>query len=359
MTLRKSAPRAKRRWGLLSAMVATLLLAVAFVVNAASLPGSNFEIDEPPDGANLVVNGASPAIDWLAGSTAGSAMRTGVVLKTDNNSGSGDNSFGQGSKEDTAIPTVVSGSIPPNKSDLKNFGVYTESNANGDFLNLFWSRVQDPSGTTNMDFEFNHNACVVGGTDNVCSSNGVTPVRTAGDLLIQYDLSNGGTNATISMREWSGSAWGPATALSDALGTINLVSIPANLSGGIGSLSPRTFGEASIDLESLFEEGECEAFGSAYLKSRSSDTFNSALKDFIAPAAVNISNCGSITIVKDADPEGDQEFSYTGDLGAFDLIDDGTSTDTMLFDSLVEGDYAVDETDTPGLDSRWHRLRYG
>ena len=214
--------------------------------------------------------------------------------------------------------------------------------------NLFWSRVQDPSGTTNMDFEFNHNACVVGGTDNVCSSNGVTPVRTAGDLLIQYDLSNGGTNATISMREWSGSAWGPATALSDALGTINLVSIPANLSGGIGSLSPRTFGEASIDLESLFEEGECEAFGSAYLKSRSSDTFNSALKDFIAPAAVNISNCGSITIVKDADPEGDQEFSYTGDLGAFDLIDDGTSTDTMLFDSLVEGDYAVDETDTPG-----------
>ena len=91
------------------------------------------------------------------------------------------------------MPTVVTGSIPPNKSDLKNFGVYTESNADGDFLNLFWSRVQDPSGTTNMDFEFNHNA--------VCGATGtsvrqrVTPVRTEGDLLIQYDLSNGGTTA--------------------------------------------------------------------------------------------------------------------------------------------------------------------
>ena len=63
---------------------------------------------------------------------------------------------------------------------------------------------------------------------------------------------------------------------------------------------------------------------------------------------MNISNCGSITIIKNANPEGDQEFSYTGDLGAFDLVDDGTSTDRQLFDSLVEGDYAVDETDTAG-----------
>ena len=40
-----------------------------------------------------------------------------------------------------------------------------------------------------MDFEFNQVERRTG--------NGVTPVRTAGDLLIQYDLSQGGTNPVL------------------------------------------------------------------------------------------------------------------------------------------------------------------
>ncbi len=74
----------------------------------------------------------------------------------------------------------------PDRSDLKFFGVYQEGSTSGGFLNLFWSRVQEPSGTTNMDFEFNQS--------NILSANGVTPVRTAGDLSIIYDLAQGGTH---------------------------------------------------------------------------------------------------------------------------------------------------------------------
>jgi hypothetical protein len=40
--------------------------------------------------------------------------------------------------------------------------------------------------------------------------------------------------------------------------------------------------------------GTCGTFGSAYLKSRSSTSFNAELKDFISPQAVNITNCSSI-----------------------------------------------------------------
>ncbi len=40
-----------------------------------------------------------------------------------------------------------------------------------------------------MDFEFNQSS--------VISTNGVTPVRTAGDVLIQYDLAKGGTNPRV------------------------------------------------------------------------------------------------------------------------------------------------------------------
>ena len=121
MTLRTSAPRAKQRWGLLVATVTTFMLVFGVLaVSADSLTGSNFEID---DNANLTVDGASPSIDWLNASGSPLAFRTNVVVKGDTASGSNDNSFGQGSKEDTAVPSVVSGSIPPNKSDLKNFGV--------------------------------------------------------------------------------------------------------------------------------------------------------------------------------------------------------------------------------------------
>ena len=45
-----------------------------------------------------------------------------------------------------------------------------------------------------MDFEFNQSS--------VISGNGVTPVRTAGDVLIQYDLSQGGTNPELFLSRW-------------------------------------------------------------------------------------------------------------------------------------------------------------
>ena len=48
-------------------------------------------------------------------------------------------SFGQGAKEDTPFPTVVSGSIPNNKSDLRRFYVASERFGTTDFLYFAWS----------------------------------------------------------------------------------------------------------------------------------------------------------------------------------------------------------------------------
>jgi len=271
---------------------------VALAANVA-LAGSNFEID---DDANTTVQGAAPAQDWNSVSE---------IKKEDTPSGSQDNSFGNGAKENTANPSVVDGGIPPNKSDLKFFGLYQEGAASNGFLNLYWTRVQDPSGTTNMDFELNQRQCTPNQTpvDPDCAGNGITPKRTTGDILVIYDLSNGGTNATISFRKWLNSdQWGSLTdltALGQAVGTINTSAITAANSGGLGALDPRTFGEAQVSMSALFGSStDCRSFGSAYLKSRSSDSFTAALKDFIAPTPVNITNCGSVNITKtdDASP---------------------------------------------------------
>src|SRR5215211_8307168 len=102
--------RAGRLW--LAATVAVFAaLALAIVASAshpeASLPGSNFEIDV---NANLKVDDPAPSTDWASVSE---------IRKADTASGQNDESFGNGTKEDTAVPSVVTGGIPPNKSDLK------------------------------------------------------------------------------------------------------------------------------------------------------------------------------------------------------------------------------------------------
>ena len=148
----------------------------------ASLPGSNFEIDID---ANLKVDDAAPSIDWA------SVTETRAV---DLATGTNDDSYQGGVKEDTACPGETTGSIPNNKSDLRTFHVYREAGTGGHpgYLNLAWSRVNEPTGTTLMDFEFNQSS--------TSCANGPNKVRTAGDLLIEYLIDQGGARADITAR---------------------------------------------------------------------------------------------------------------------------------------------------------------
>jgi hypothetical protein len=339
----------------------------------ASLPGSNFEIDVD---ANLKVDDSAPSEDWASSSID-------EIRAVDKATGQTDDSYKGGVKEDTACPDEVTGSIPNNKSDLRTFHAYEEpgnaTNPQG-YFNLAWSRVTDPSGTTLMDFEFNQSStgCSVG--PNV--------KRTAGDLLLEYSIDQGGSRATITAREWTGSAWGPSRNISlpsadcpdgdtsndvggvdlgpCATGTINNTSsIPFGQSDGIissGSLAQRTFGEAQIDLRLLFDENKCTTFGSAMLKSRSSDSFTSQLKDFIAPTPIDLTNCGKVIIHKETNPDTDTQqnppqFTYLHDIGTdpaqaddpatpnfdesthFKLSDEGTKT----VNNVLFGTYSVEE----------------
>jgi hypothetical protein len=341
-----------------AALVGATLVAGPALANhpEVSLPGSNFEIDL---NANLKVDDAAPSIDWAS---------VNEIRQPDAPSGADDDSFGQGAKEDTEVPTVVDGSIPPNKSDLLNFGLYLEEAAAGDFLHLFWHRVQEPSGTTNMDFEFNQSETT--------SGNDVTPVRTEGDLLIQYDLSQGGVNPRLFIAYWltdtsfdgdavstadcvasnSFPCWGlrdDLTASGDATGSINVTPIPSGESDGLGPVSARTFGEATVDFDAIAGSG-CVSFGSAYLKSRSSDSFTAALKDFIAPTETGLNNCGALKIVKTkkhaaggigvAQPHAGVVFGVTGGTLAAGTTVTTDSNGVACIAGIEPGSYTVTET---------------
>jgi hypothetical protein len=318
----------RRRAALAIGAAAAMVLAMAGPVRA-NLAGSSFEGND----GNLVVNTPGNT-DW--------ANVAGRVTGLDKFADKTDNSFGQGTKEDDPGVTIVTGSIPPNKNDLTRFYVASEFVSNANYLYLAWERLVN-IGNANLDLEINQNP-TAGFTGTTTGS--ITLNRTAGDLLVTYDFGGSGT-PTLGLVKWltaaSGAAasdcrasnslpcWGVVPA-DDALdgvddnrinlsaagfaeGQVNTGTISEPIAGG--TLTAGLFGEAAINLTAanVFPPGTCEAFGSTFLKSRSSSAFGAEMKDFVAPQPINISNCGTVNIIKHSDPRGiNQAFSYTSNI---------------------------------------------
>jgi hypothetical protein len=338
-----------RRYLFAAAATAALLFA-SVLPAAATLPGSSFE---SADG-NLVVN-TSGNLDWVSAPN--------LVTGIDTPTGTSDNAFGQGTKEDVSAVTVVTGSIPPNKNDLQRFYVANNTASNGDiYLYLAWERLVN-IGNANLDFEINQKTT----TGFTASTTGaVTLNRTPGDLLVSYDFGGSGT-PTLGLSFWITSAngaasdcfssnslpcWGKHVTLGSGVaeGAVNTATIAEPIIGGGATLGTGLFGEAGINLTAagVFPAGVCEAFGSTFVKSRSSSSFTAEVKDFIAPQAVNISNCGSITVNKVTQnaPNATQQFGYTtGNLtpSTFSLVGGGSKA----FSTLSAGTYTVTEGAEP------------
>jgi len=333
--LTRRVPRRVHLSLLAAAIVGTTIVALpVFALSPGTFEGSD---------GNLVANGGK---DW---------NDNGInrQIKADKPTGSGDDSFGNGTKEDTAVPVVTDGSIPNNKSDLTNFYVGSESVESpagtfNDFLYLGWSRVQDPSGTTNLDFELNQS--------NTLSSNGVTYVRTPDDVLIKYDLSNGGTNPTLGIQKWKTTGadsqceagkipcWNKSVPLTAGVAEagLNSTSVLDPFASPPKMFDPRTFGEAAINLQGagIFTPGACVNFGHAYVKSRSSDSFTAAVKDFIAPVSIGLNSCPPATVKLKKVASGTNGALLGG--ASFELYRDTDNSGT-----INAGDQKITPTATP------------
>jgi hypothetical protein len=334
----------------------------------ANLTGSAFEGND----GNLIVNTPGNT-DW--------ANAPNRVVGLDKESGKGDNSFGQGTKEDNPSVNVVEGSIPPNKNDLTRFYVGSEYASGDNYLYLAWERRVN-IGAANLDLEINKKT-TEGFTESTTGP--VTLNRSPGDLLVTYDFGGSG-EPTLGLMRWITKAngtvsdcfsanslpcWGKRVNLStagDAEGAVNTETVEDPIAPNAGQqLTKGLFGEAAIDLTKagVFPAGTCEAFGSAFLKSRSSSSFPAEVKDFVAPQPVRISNCGEIKIVKKTNPRGvNKDFKFTStipsgascteteDPSSFTLNDNGNSTsnsaqNTETCTNVPTGTYTVTEGEDP------------
>ena len=326
-----------------------------------ALSGSSFNALD----GNLVDDGADET-DWC---TPAPNLASGI----DSPSGSNDTSFASNNnKEDSNVPTLSQGTIPNNKDDLLREYVASETICEDLFVYLAWIRA-DSTGTSTIDFEFNQ-------SDQV-SSNGVTKVRTEGDLLVTFDFqanpgSQGGYEVVLTLRTWDNDAvdnpdptsspantgrWvNPVNLVTSGLaeGSVNDGTVSDCVANPNVDLPEATFGEAILNLSDILG-GDCEAFGSIFTKSRSSNSFSADLKDRINPLPVDLSTCGQLTILKDdenGDPLGGATFSitpnpFTGS-GSLSVTDDAgaddDAADGVIHLSGVEpDDYEVCETGAP------------
>jgi hypothetical protein len=310
-------------------------LAIAMVLGAGpafSLAGSTFESTD----GNTPANGGQ---DWDALTTA--SLR---ADQPDTTSGPDDESFTQGTKSDTAVPTVETGSIPPNKSDLTRFRVASETISGEVYLYVAWDR-SNTLGSANMNFEFN--------ADSTLSSNGETPNRTAGDVLITFDFANGGNHVDLGLARWAqGDCVANGGKFPDCWGSFLDLDAAGFADGSVSG--DGRFGEAAINLTDagVFTQGGCTTIGSAYLTSRSSDAFTAALKDFVPPETVNISTCGAFQITKIAKhkdatvPVNRQATFEVRDAGnvLVRTVQTDATTGVVCVSNMPPGAYTVDET---------------
>jgi hypothetical protein len=334
-TLGPASPTRRRRT--ITAVLTLAFLAAAAVIfvagSSANLAGSNFEGND----GNLVVNTAGNH-DWDNAPN----LSAGQDLPT----GTGDNSFGQGTKEDDINVSVVNGSIPNSKADLARFALAGETVNNQSFLYLAWSR-ENQSGTVNFDFEINKLV-----QPDLTTAGAKTLNRSNGDLLINYAFAGGSNTPTLTVRTWGGSSWSSPASLSGCSeGATNSATVAENL-GGFPSVDrpAQQFGEAAINLTcaGIVPQGACETFSSAYVKSRSSTSFTSEIKDFIAPVQLHLANCGTLIVKKVTVPSPDPtdttfQFAETGPnsfTDSFGLKNGQMDTNTPI----PPGTYTASET---------------
>jgi len=326
------------------ALITASVAVILFVAGAsANLSNSTFEGSD----GNLVVDTAGNH-DWVNAPN----LSVGVDLPT----GTTDNSFGQGAKENDVNTTVVAGSIPNSKADLARFAVAGEVIQGDTFMYIAWSR-ENQSGTVNFDFELN-----AAPQPDLTTPGPKTLVRTVNDVLINYAFQGGSNTPTLTKYTWNGNDWGTGSVISGTCeeAQTNGAAVSENLGGNPAVNRPaQQFGEAAINLTcaGIVQKNACKTFGSVYVKSRSSTSFTSEIKDFIAPVEFKANNCGKLTIIKHTNPRGlNQNFSYstTGGLtpSTFTLNDNGntsgdSSGNTQVFDNLQPNTYTVTEGTDP------------
>ena len=333
----------RRRWllavgGVVAVTAMALAIATAFGIVSGS--PSNFESND----GNMVKDG-STANDWATVdgtcTASTSSCTSGAFVHLADSTSSTDDSLTPGQKQDTECPDTT-GHGNPNKDDFTDIASYTETQSSSPFHTFLYGatirNAANGSASENVEFK--------SGANGLCANSPTLLARTAGDKMLAIDYTVGGTQVAFNVLTWIETSAGfdptPGTNPADdiagtcfvgndnppcwsstvtqpssnaAEGLTNQSAITAaNNSISGQALVANKFAEFGIDLVAagIIPPNTCSTIAQTVWQSRSSgSSFVSSTKD-ISIEDKDISNCGSITIIKQTDPRGvNQKFSFT------------------------------------------------
>ncbi|WGY02688.1 sortase [Nocardioides sp. QY071] len=249
--------------------------------------------------------------------------------------------------------------VAPQKDDFTDAWVHTAT-LNGEVFAYFAFQRAATQGTVNYDIEFNQ-------LDNMPGLP-ARPVRSVNDLMLDVQQGGNGDFQIVHAYLWtlkSSPDWGAnCTEVSGYSPGAGWCEVPVPASAFEGAISgDKIFGEGSLNLSMLFPAGTCSNdYGTINMRSRTSDSPNASLKDYVAADVSVPSTCGKLTINK-RDPQGAPAPGATfqispdptpgsaaatltvTDGGAGD--DDGAADGVIVIDPVEPGTYTVTETAPP------------
>src|SRR5206468_9718326 len=237
-------------------MIAAVLLVMlvgAPVTHRSTLAGNmvgSFEID-----GNLVVDHpavTTEPIDWESNPFP-------AALTTFNDgTGSTDDIFGMGSKEnDQSTWVCTAGSAPP-KDDFANqisingaspvagevaFRFFPAGGTQKQFIYANWSRLSN-NGDAHIDYEFNQADPSTNPASAACPQ---LPRRTPGDFLISFDTQNGGASIGVTAFRWNGSTFAPISVGTQGVVWDAAVNTAPSITG-LTVTGTNLFGELALDV---------------------------------------------------------------------------------------------------------------
>jgi len=269
-----------------------LLLIGTRVVNRTAFASNtvgSFEID-----GNLTVDHLVPPtepIDW------GSSPFPAALTRFTDGTGSTDDIFGQGSKEnDQSSWICTAGSAPP-KDDLVNeisingappitgeiaFGFFPVSDVQKQFLYANWSRLSN-NGDAHIDYEFNQADAATKPASPRCAQ---LPLRTPGDFLVSFDTQFGGAIINASAFTWNGNTFVPLSLGSQGILWDAAVNTAPSITG-LTATGINLFGELALNVSDTIGEIPCNKVLFVSMKTRASTSLSAELKDRTKVKPVN------------------------------------------------------------------------
>src|SRR2546427_11062055 len=270
-----------------------LLLVGTRVANRTTFAGNtvgSFEID-----GNLTVDHLVPPsepIDWDS-----SPFPAALTTFTDK-TGSTDDIFGQGSKEnDQSSWICTTGSAPP-KDDIVSeisvngappiagqiaFRFFPLSGVQKQFLYASWSRLSN-NGDAHIDYEFSQADPSANPASPRCSQ---LPLRTPGDFLISFDTQNGGAIIGVSAFTWNGTTFVPLAVGSQGILWDAAVNTIPSITG-LTATGINLFGELALNVSDTIGEIPCNKVLFVSMKTRASTSLSAELKDRTKVKPVNL-----------------------------------------------------------------------